>query len=58
MSITYSVLLWKLEMGFSTFQFSFSQVKMVNHFEDHVIIHNTDHQLQEIILHHFLHYNF
>ena len=31
---------------------------MVNHCEDHAIFQNTEHQLQENILYHFLHYVF
>ena len=35
-----------------------SMVKMVNHYEVHVISQDTEHQVQENILHHFLHYKF
>ena len=31
---------------------------MVNHYEVHVIFQDIEHQLQENILHHFLHYSF
>ena len=50
--ITYSVTLWKL--AFRLFQFSFFLVKSVNHYEFQDIAH----QLQENIIHHFLHYSF
>ena len=31
---------------------------MVNHYEDHVIFQDIEHQLQGNILHHILYYNF
>ena len=43
---------------FQLFQFSFSQVQMVNHCEGHVIFQHIEHQLQENILQHCLHYSF
>ena len=36
------------------FLFSFFLVKMVNHYQDHVIFQDIEHQLLEIILHGFL----
>ena len=36
----------------------FFQIKMVNHCGVHVIFQDIEHQLQENILHDFLHYNF
>ena len=43
---------------FNFFQFSFFLVKMVNHYEFHVICQDIKHQLQENILLHFLPYSF
>ena len=34
------------------------KAKKVNHFEDYVNFWDMEHQLQENIFHHFLHYNF
>ena len=45
MCITYSC---KLVTNFSTFSFSFFQVKMVNHYEVHAIFQDIEHQIQEI----------
>ena len=56
MCITYSVLSYKLATSFSSFT-SF-QIKKTNHYEVHVIFENIEHQLEENIFHHFLHYNF
>ena len=42
------MLLWKLVTGFTAFQLSFFQVKMINHCEVHVILQDIKHQLQEI----------
>ena len=58
MWMTYWVLSCKLVTSFSTFRFSFSQVKMVNHCEIHVIFKDIEYHLRENILHHFLHYSF
>ena len=44
--------------AFGLFQFSFFLVKLVNHYEFHAIFQDIEHQLQENILHHFLHYSF
>ena len=41
---------------FQPFQSSSSQVKMVNQFKLHAIFQDTEHQFQENILFHFLHY--
>ena len=43
---------------FRVFQFSFFLVKERSHHEVHVILEDIEHQLQENILHHFLHYSF
>ena len=56
MCITYSVLSYKLATSFSSFT-SF-QIKKTNHYEVHIIFENIEHQLEENIFHHFLHYNF
>ena len=57
MRITYSVLTCKVATSFSLFKPLFFQVKMVNHYEVHVIFQDIERQLQENILHHFLHYS-
>ena len=44
--------------AFPLFQLSFFLVKMVNHYDVHVIFQDIEHWLQENILHHFLHYSF
>ena len=44
--------------SFQPFQFSFSLVNMVNHYEVHVIFQDIEYQLQENILHRYLHYSF
>ena len=55
MCTTYSVLSCKLATGFSIFsvfmlfQFSFFQVKMVNHYEVYIIFQDIEHQLRESI---------
>ena len=56
MCITYSVL--SCELAFRFVQFSFFLVKMVTYYEVHVIFQDTEYQLQENILYHFLHYSF
>ena len=58
MCITYSVLSCKLATDFRVFQFSLFLVKMLNHYEVHAIFQDNEHQLQENIIHHFLHYSF
>ena len=58
MWITYSVYHVNQQQAFQLFQSSFFPVKMVNHCEGHVIFHDTEHELQQNILHHFLHYSF
>ena len=40
------------------FQLLFIQAKTVNHCEGYVSFLGIEHQLQENVLHHFLHYNF
>ena len=57
MRTPYSVLSCKLVTSFKTFQFSFFPLKMVSHYEVYVIFQGIEHQLQENILHHSLHYN-
>ena len=57
MCITYSVLSCKLAQAFRLLQSSFFLVKMVNHYEVHEIFQDIKHQLQENILHHFLHHS-
>ena len=44
--------------AFRIFYCSSFLVKMVNHYENHVIFQDIEHQPQEDILHHFLHYSF
>ena len=44
--------------AFWLFQFSSSQIEMVNNYEVHVIFQDIEHQLQESILHHFSQYRF
>ena len=44
--------------AFQLFQSLFFQAKMVNHCEGYVIFQDVEHQLQQNILHHFLHYRF
>ena len=58
MCTTYSVLSCKLAISFRSFQFSFFLVKILNHYEVHAIFQDNEHQLQENIIHHFLHYSF
>ena len=43
---------------FKPFQFLFFQVKMLNHHEGDVLFEDIKHQLQENILHHYLHCTF
>ena len=45
-------------MSFSTFSMFIFQVKMINHAEGYSNFLCIEHQLQENILHHFLHHNF
>ena len=47
-----------LQQAFQLFQSSFFQVKRINHCEGHVIFKDIEHQLEENILYHFLHYSF
>ena len=42
----------------ATFQSSFSHVKMITHYEVHVIFQDMKHQLQKHIPHHFLTHSF
>ena len=42
----------------SSFKFALFQLKMKNHYEVHVIFQDIEHQVQENILHHFLHNTF
>ena len=44
--------------AFCFFQFSFFQVKRVNHCTGYVNFQDIEHQLQEIVFHHFHHYSF
>ena len=57
MCIKYSVLFCKLATSFSPFSISFILVKTANHYEVDVMFQVIEHQLQENILHHFLHYS-
>ena len=56
MCITYLVWSCRLATNFSIF--SFFLVKMVNHYEVHLIFQGIGHQLQKTILHLFLHCSF
>ena len=47
-----------LQQAFQLFQSSLFQVKRINHCEGHVIFKDIEHQLEENILYHFLHYSF
>ena len=58
MCMTYSFLSRKLTKVFQSSQFSLIQVKMVNHFEGHVIFQDTEHLFEENILDHYLHCSF
>ena len=54
-----SVLSCKLVKSFPTFSnFSLFLERMVNHYDVYLFLQDIEHQLQEDILHHFLHYNF
>ena len=57
MCVSHSALC-RLATSFSTFSISLFQVKLVNLCEVHLIFPDIEHQLQENILHHFLHYSF
>ena len=60
MWITNSSLSCKFATIFQLIQFSFFQVKKVNHCEGYVNVQDNEHQLHENMLHHFHfhHYSF
>ena len=58
MSIANSVLSCKLGASFLIFPNSFFLVKIVNHYEVHVIFLGIEHQLKINMIHRFPHYNF
>ena len=58
MYTTYLFLSYQWAKNFSTFSISFFWVKMVNHYEVYEMILDIEHQLQENVLYHYLHYSF
>ena len=58
MSIIYSVLSCKLAANFSTFLIFILSHKMLYHYGGHVLFQDIEHQLEENMFHHFLHYSF
>ena len=54
----YSVLSCKLVISFLTFQFSFFQVNMVNHYQVHILFWAVGRQLKDNIVHRFLRHRF